>query len=382
MTKPEKQLRLLLVTDFYYPHWTGISKSVFSLTQTLQNDFSITVLTVRFEPKLSRIEKIGKISVLRSAYFFTISRSHYSIAIIWDFLKLASNNDCILINSPSANILLLSILSKLLGKRLLIFHQGDLILPAGFMNRLIEKVFDFSCFVSFSLADKVSTYTADYAKHSRTMHAFLQKFTPVIPPVLQSPLKNTTKTLTEIENLKKQKKILFGFAGRFVDEKGFDILFEAIPMVMKQLPNAHFVIAGKEMSYENFFSKNSKTFNHVKENLTFLGLLDEEALQHFYLGIECIVVPSRSDCFNLVQAEAMLCGTPAIVTDIPGLRYLVKESGFGMLFKKNDPADLAEKIVTLVGNKVAIMKSERKAKDILDQKKNVEKAREFITGRS
>ena len=75
-------------------------------------------------------------------------------------------------------------------------------------------------------------------------------------------------------------------------------------------------------------------------------------------------------------------GTPAIVSDIPGLRYLVKESGFGMLFRKNDPADLAEKIVALAKNKADIMKSEIKAKEILDKKKNVEKAREFITGRS
>ena len=64
------------------------------------------------------------------------------------------------------------------------------------------------------------------------------------------------------------------------------------------------------MSYENFFSKNRGMFDHVKEHMTFFGLLDDVSLEHFYKGIECIVVPSRSDCFNLVQAEAMLCGYP------------------------------------------------------------------------
>lgn len=382
MTKPEKQLRLLLVTDFYYPHWTGISKSVFSLTKTLQDEFSVTVLTVRYDRDLHRFEKIDKVSVVRSRYLLSISRSKYSLAMIGDFFRLVRNNDCVFINSPCANILLFSIVSKLFRKRLVIFHQGDLILPPGFLNKLIENVFDLSCFISFSLADNVSTYTADYAKYSRTMHTFLQKFKPVILPVLLPPVNNSSKTLDTMEHFKKQKKILFGFAGRFVDEKGFDILFQAIPIVMTYLPNAHFVIAGKEMSYESFFSKNRGMFNHVKEHMTFFGLLDDVSLEHFYKGIECIVVPSRSDCFNLVQAEAMLCGSPAIVSDIPGLRYLVKESGFGMLFKKNDPADLAEKIVALAENKADIMKSEIKAKEILDKKKNVEKAREFITGRS
>lgn len=382
MDQPEKQMRLLVVSDFYYPHWTGISKSVFSLTQKLQNEFSMTVLTVRFDKKLQRTEKVGKISIIRSAYLFTISRSKYSLAIIGDFLKLIGKNDTIFINSPCANILIFSLLAKLFGKRLVIFHQGDLLLPPGFMNRLIEKVFDISCYLSFFLADTISTYTADYAKHSRTMRPFLHKSMPIIMPVLLSPPDTSSKKLEVIEELKKQKKILFGFAGRFVDEKGFDILFQAIPKIMEQIPNAHFVIAGQEMSYENFFSKNKKLFTAVKEHMTFLGLLDDATLPYFYQGIECIIVPSRSDCFNLVQAEAMLCGTPAIVSDIPGLRYLVRESGFGFLFRKNDPADLAVKIVLLVKNKVAIIKSERKAKDILDTKKNVETAREFITGRS
>lgn len=382
MDKPKKQIRLLLVSDFYYPHWTGIAKSVFSLTQKLQDEFPVTVLTVRYDKHLPKSEKIDKVMVVRSDYLLTISRSKYSLAALGDFFTLVKNNDSIFINSPCANILIFSLLTKLFGKRLVIFHQGDLILPPSFMNKFIEKVFDLSCYLSFSLADNISTYTADYANHSRTMRPFLHKSMPVIMPILVIPPHNSSRKIAAIEQLKKQKKILFGFAGRFVDEKGFDILFQAIPKVMEHFPNAHFVIAGQEMSYESFFSKNRKLFNQVKEHMTFLGLLDDATLPYFYQEIACIVVPSRSDCFNLVQAEAMLCGTPAIVSDIPGLRYLVKESGFGLLFRKNDPSDLASKIVSLVENKVAIMKSERKAKEILDTKKNVETAREFITGRS
>ena len=86
MTKSEKQIRLLLVTDFFYPHWTGISKSVFSLTQALQDTFYITILTVRFDKKLPQKEKIDKVAIVRSNYLFTISRSKYSLAIIGDFL--------------------------------------------------------------------------------------------------------------------------------------------------------------------------------------------------------------------------------------------------------------------------------------------------------
>jgi glycosyltransferase involved in cell wall biosynthesis len=378
MIKQEK-LRLLLVTDFFYPHWTGIAKSVFSLTQKLQETFATTVLTVRFDKKLPKRETVEKTEIIRSDYLLTISRSKYSFAMLLDFLKLASQNDYILINSPSANIVFFAVFAKLFGKKLFIFHQGDLILPKGVHNRVIEKVFDLSCFIAFSLADKVSTYTSDYAKHSRVLRPFLKKITPVLLPVTLQTSDQKTKPLEALVQLQKQKKSIFGFAGRFVEEKGFDILFRAIPRIIEKIPNAHFVIAGQEMSYENFFGKNNMLFEQVKPQLTFLGLLNDSQLQQFYRGIDGIVVPSRSDCFNLVQAEAMLYGTPALVSDIPGLRYLVKESGFGMTFKSQSPEALADAIIEFVKKKPEIMKNEKKIQELLEEKKIIANALAFIT---
>ena len=380
MMKPEKQTRVLLVTDFYYPHWTGIAKSVFSLTQALQNTYAITVLTVSFDKKLHKREKIENISVIRSSYLFTISRSKYSLAILWDFLNAVSKIDVVFVNSPSANIVFFALFAKLFGKKLLLFNQGDLILPPGLLNKILEKIFDFSSFVSFTLADRVSTYSEDYAKHSRIIKPFLDKFTPVLLPVVLRTKNTKEQKLGKLEELQKQKKLIFGFAGRFVEEKGFDILFRAIPQILDKLPNAHFVIAGQEMSYEDFFGKNKVLFELVKKHLTFLGLLDDSGLKSFYTGINAIVVPSRSDSFNLVQAEAMLCGTPALVSDVPGLRYLVKESRFGLVFQSESPEALADAVIRFVKEKHQIMKHEKKLRELLDTQKIVSKAEAFITG--
>jgi len=376
MSKNEKKQRLLLVTDFFYPHWTGISKSVYSLTKALADVFAITVLTVRFDRNLKEKETVENISIVRSSYLLTVSRSKYSLAILADFLRLAGKTDVVFINSPSANIVFFAFFAKLFGKKLLIFHQGDLILPSGFINWIIQKVFDLSCFISFSLADKVSTYTEDYAKHSRVIKPFLKKFTPMLLPI--SMEEKSKGTLPAIAKLKQEKKIIFGFAGRFVEEKGFDILFRAIPQVIESLPNAHFVIAGQEMSYEDFFEKNQELFTSVKKHLTFLGLLKNEELRQFYSNIDCVIVPSRSDCFNLVQAESMLCGTPALVSDIPGLRYLVRESGFGLTFQSESPGALAQAVIRLEKEKQQIMKNEKNLRELLNSKKIVAKAKNFI----
>lgn len=371
----QKKQKLLLVADYFYPHWTGIAKSIYNLLRILRDEDDITVLTVQYLKTLKRSEEIFGARIIREPYIFTLSRAKYSTKIIFKFISLVKTSDVVFINSPCTNIIFFAIISKLLQKKLIIFHHGDLILPRGFLNKIIEIVFDCSTLIAFSVADKVSTHTRDYAEHSRVLKPFLYKTNPVILPIYLENINYKKKT----KKIKEKNTVLFGFAGRFVEEKGFDILFDAIPLILQKIPNAHFIFAGeKNMPYENFFQKNKKRFEKVKKNITMLGLLKDKELVNFYKEIDFIIIPSRSDCFPFVQAEAMLSGTPAIASDIPGLRYLVKESGFGILFKTCDPNDLAKKTAEVYKNKSDIMKAHKKLVAILNNTLNVEKIKKFI----
>jgi len=377
-----KKLRLLVVADYFFPHWTGIARAGYNLCRSLAKEFDITVLTVQHKKKLKRNEVLFAFRIIREPNLFVFSRSNYSVAIIFKFFSLIRTNDIILINSPSANILPFSIIAKLFRKKLIIAHHGDLILPGGFMNRLIEKIFDFSSFISFSLADKITTLTADYGHNSRVIRHHLSKFQPLLWPVLidKDAKKNSNNEQMDLlRTLKKKKLLLFGFAGRFVEEKGFDILFDAIPQVIKKFPNAHFVFAGEiNISYEHFFEKNVARFQKVKGSVTILGLLSQNDLDEFYKTITAIILPSRSDCFPLVQAEAMLHGTPSIASDIPGLGQMVKMTGFGLLFKRGDSSDLAKKIIQLVEEKKEILLQYKKVEAVLNNQKNAKAIIEYL----
>jgi glycosyltransferase involved in cell wall biosynthesis len=173
---------------------------------------------------------------------------------------------------------------------------------------------------------------------------------------------------------------MIGFAGRFVEEKGFDILFSAISKVIERLPHARFLFAGAtHMPYENFFDKHLALYEKIKKYIEFKGLLDDKKLLEFYRLADFIVIPSRSDCFNLVQAEAMLAGTPCVTSNIPGLRFMVKETGFGVLFRKEDSDDLADKIFYAIEHKNKIMVSYTNVLKVLNNTSNAAKIREFIT---
>lgn len=367
-----KQLRLLIITDFFYPHWTGISKSLFYLIKALDRDLLCTVLTVRYHKDLRSLDKILNTKIIREDVLFSLSRSKYSPRVLLRLLIIINQHDVVLINSPSSNILPAAVITKLFRKKLLIFHQGDLILPEGIANRIVEKIFDISAYLACVLSDKVSTYTKDYAKYSRLLKNFHEKFTPIILPILIPG----SLLLKKRQN----KYIYFGFAGRFVEEKGFDILLDAIPEIVNSIPNARFRYAGQlKMGYERFFEKNKNKFDKLKKYIDFCGLLSDKEMLSFYDSIDFIIVPSRSDCFNLVQAEAMKSGVPSIAADIPGLRVLVKQTGFGVLFEKNNSVDLARKSVLAVAQRKKIMLRLASVKTILDDKLNVKKITNFIT---
>lgn len=378
--KPKTKLKLLILSDYFYPHWTGIAKSIYNLTKALKNNYSITVLTVRHDKKLKKQELKQGVKIIRSDYLFTLSRSKYSLTIIFKLLLLIKNFDAVLINTPSANTLPFAIIAKLFAKKILIFHQGDLILPKSPFNKLIEAVFYLSHRLALSLSDKVATYTPDYAKNSRVLKPYLYKFTPLLLPLPKiKPINRETLVLQKLKILKKQGKLLFGFAGRFVEEKGFDILLTALPEIIKKLPHAHFVFAGKtQMQYENFYQRNKQMLLRLKKHITLLGLLKERQMQYFYQNIDFIVVPSRSDCFNLVQAEAMLNKIPAISSDISGLRFAVKKTGFGVLFKMGNPKDLVRKIIYAVNNRYQILQNYQKVISFFNNEKITSKLQAFI----
>ncbi len=343
-------MKVLIVSDFFYPHWTGISKSIGYITESLQQEFDFTVLTVQYDPDLKRNETIGETQVRREPYLFKLSRVKYSCSLLITFLKLVRKNDVVLINSPCSNVLPISIFTKLFGKKLLIFHQGDLILPQSIGNRIIQKIFDLMTVASFALADKLATYTQDYSLNSRLLPAFKEKTKAVKPPLpffkfdYKAQFQPQPKLYQQLEELKKDK-YLIGFAGRFVEEKGFDILLQAMVALVQERTDIHFVFAGEtNIDYEDHFAQNLNLINQLKGNLTLLGLLNESQLAVFYKKLDLFLLPSRSECFGLVQAEAMAAKTPVVVSDIPGARDVVIQTNYGLTFKDGSVQDLKRTI--------------------------------------
>ena len=77
----------------------------------------------------------------------------------------------------------------------------------------------------------------------------------------------------------------------------------------------------------------------------FLGVISDEELAAFFRSCNLVVLPSTNstEALGLVQVEAMTCGTPAVASDLPGLRQPVLTTGMGEIFAMGNAQALAER---------------------------------------
>jgi glycosyltransferase involved in cell wall biosynthesis len=145
-------------------------------------------------------------------------------------------------------------------------------------------------------------------------------------------------------------------AARLASEKGVEVLLNALPRVLEAYPGARVLFAGQYldvMGEEAYAQRLAPLFRRFEDHWTFLGVLRPMQMAAFYPNLDVIVVPSlnSTESFGLVQVEAMLCGTPSIASNLPGVRQPVEQSGMGKVVPIGDSEALAEAIVDVVQNR-------------------------------
>ena len=97
--------KILIVTDFYEPHKSGIVTYIAQLIESLkQQNHKVTILTTRFNKDLKEVEYLNGVKVIRCKPTLKISRGFYSIELVVKFIKLYKAFDIVNFHLPLVEI--------------------------------------------------------------------------------------------------------------------------------------------------------------------------------------------------------------------------------------------------------------------------------------
>ncbi len=375
-------MRVLTALTYYYPHWTGLTAFAQRIAEGLAaRGHTITVVTSRYSSDLPERETHNGVDIIRVPGWFRLSRGQVAPAFIPTIRRLLPLHDVVQVHTPMLETWQVGVAAHRAGLKMLMTHHGDLVMPASLPDRIVQTIVGYLLNRGADSADAISIYTRDYTEHSDFLRPRSQKVVPIYPPVI-FPAADPAAAAAWRRELGIDGAPVVGFAGRFVEEKGFDYLLEAIPLIRAQLPNCKFVFAGEtRVVYERFYQRCLPLIEANREHLVTLGLItDSQRLANFYAMCDVFALPSRTDCFASVQVEAMLCGTPVVATDIPGAREVVKVTGMGLLVAPRDSRALAEGTLDVLNNRERYLRPRSEIADIFNYERAISDYERLLEG--
>jgi glycosyltransferase involved in cell wall biosynthesis len=145
--------------------------------------------------------------------------------------------------------------------------------------------------------------------------------------------------------------------GNLVPIKGHELTIEALTY----LPEARLLIVG-DGPERNSLQKFAKRLS-VADRISFLGSMPQDALPSIYAAADVLVLASRHEGWPNVLLEAMACGTPVVVSDIPGMSDIVKSPAVGRLVAERTPRGFANSVRQIVHDAPSPITIRRYAED-------------------
>jgi len=135
-------------------------------------------------------------------------------------------------------------------------------------------------------------------------------------------------------NISNQTKVVL-FLGRLHKIKGVNYLIEAFSQVRVQIADAKLVIAGPDDGISSALRELIIRLE-LSEQVLFTGPIYGREKLSAYIDADVLASPGSYEIFGLVPFEAIMCGTPVVVTDGSGAGNLIKEAQAGYLSQYGD----------------------------------------------
>ncbi|MBW2976551.1 glycosyltransferase family 4 protein [Candidatus Woesearchaeota archaeon] len=157
-----------------------------------------------------------------------------------------------------------------------------------------------------------------------------------------------TKCFKPIKVRNPDKTILLSVGGLY-KIKGHHLIIQSLKKIInKGYKNTELWIVGKGY-YERYLRDLAKRLG-LENNVKFLGSKGHEELAKIYNMSSIFILANYQEITPAVN-EALACEKPVVVIDCGGKEFVIPNKDYGLISKKFDVDDMADKIIFLMKNK-------------------------------
>lgn len=340
--------KILLVTNDFGPSTGGIETFLIGLLERIIGH-EVTVFT----------SQQGDTSAYDQQWFdkfgVRVTRDKSKILLpSWRISRVAreivkSNNIDIVIFGAAAPLALMSPALRKLGvkKVIALTHGHEVwwakIFPFNLALKRIARSVDHLTYLGEFTRKAISTTLADES---------VTEMVRIAPGIDTAHFMPQPDAIQKREELGMQDKKVIICVGRLVHRKGQDKLIEAMPEILRKIPNAHLLIVGQG-PYKNHLEKLVNKLS-LKENVTFAGKIMYDKLPSYLSAADLFAMPSRSRFFGLeveglgiVYLEASACGIPVIAGSSGGAPDAILEGVTGLCVDGTNVAEIAAAVIEI-----------------------------------
>lgn len=157
------------------------------------------------------------------------------------------------------------------------------------------------------------------------------------------------------------------YCGWISPHKGLKVLLQAMPEVVKVIPQARLYVieTGVDQSYKNSILDYIEK-HHLKKQVIFLGKKDNEDVHKYLRSSELVVVPEQwGIAWPIFLTEAMFLKKPIVASRIGDISFFVRENVNGYTVDSDNPGMFSEKIIYCLTHRDMMVKFGEQSRNLI-----------------
>jgi glycosyltransferase EpsD len=219
----------------------------------------------------------------------------------------------------------------------------------------IEKYF--SKYVDAIITINTEDYNLIKERNFKNKYRFLIPGVGVKPKKFNEVTKETQLELRHKNKLKEDDFVLI-YAAEYIYRKNHTFLINAVPMLLKEIPNLKLLLAGRGLLFDDV--KKQIADLNLSESVLQLGFRKD--IDELYKLSDIGISVSRFEGLGLNLIEAMMCGKPTIATQDKGHSEVIDHGVNGYLFEQENKKDFIKYILELYADENRLVEMGKQAK--------------------